>query len=147
MSLASSFEEANANETYILLIEGHQNPKAAMVILTAAKQRAAQGLPSLAARNKATTGEITRSRDRDVVGIKRPRVWCTPMAANIPFAVNERGMLHQTLQRACMARRNSALRQHLFRDQYRRRYADTPACSKMVDPRAARTCTAARRRT
>ena len=88
-----------------------------MLIRSAAKQRAAQDIPFLAARIKATTGEITRSRDYAVLYIKRPRVWHTPMAANISFAVNERVAVYQTLQRACMARRNSALRQHLFRDQ------------------------------
>ena len=47
------------------------------------------GILARAAQNKATTGETSRSRD-DVLRIKRPRVWRTPVAANISFAANER---------------------------------------------------------
>jgi hypothetical protein len=46
-----------------------------------------------------------------------------------------------------MARRDSALLGHLFRDRYQTPYADTSARSAMVSPRAAETCAAARRRT
>ncbi len=91
----------------------HGKPKAAMVIPTAAKTTSGVGhLFPKPLETKRPRAKEPRGRDLHVVYIKRPRVWRTPVAANIPFPVNERAKVYQTLRRTKKARSDSAWLHH-----------------------------------